>query len=159
MGRTHNFVFNSAVAGQDPVSLSFNFYVKWPTHMPEDKAYRLTYSFMGGEQDITLFNISVPNVFINLGDTKVSFAGGEFTGNIARPYTIVGLLQWANSISGRISASVDDNPPVYLPRRPMNENIQIFLRQNVNSYQGDDTIYLNIGQWTLILSFEEIDEE
>jgi hypothetical protein len=159
MGRLHNFVFNSAVGRDDPVNLSQNFYVKWGVNMPEDKAYLLTYSFMGAEQDISLFNNTVPNLFINLGDTKVSFAGGEFSGNIARPHTIVGLLQWQNSISGRVYASVDDNPPVYLPRRPTNENIQIFIRQNINDYEGDDTIYLNIGQWTLILSFEEIDEE
>jgi hypothetical protein len=157
MGRTHNFVFNSAVGRLDPLYLSHNFYVKWDV-MPK-KAYWLTYSFMSSEQDISLFNNTVPNLFINLGDTKVSFAGGEFSGNIARPHTIVGLLQWQNSISGRVYASVDDNPPVYLPRRPTNENIQIFIRQNINDYEGDDTIYLNIGQWTLILSFEEIDEE
>lgn len=159
MGRTHNFVFNYAVGRTDPVSLSTNFYVKWSNHLPENKAYLLTYSFMSAEQDISLFNDNVPNLFINLGDTKVSFAGGEFTGRTARPHTIVGLLQWVNSVAGRISASVDDNPPVYLPHRPTNENIQIFIRKNIDEYVLDTGIYLNIGQWTLILSFEEIDEE
>ena len=149
MGRIHTFVFNGAVESQAQTASRTEWYQDWGA-LP-DKPYKLTFSFVSVIQSITPSTIG--NIFIDLGQYTPQ---ASVNGNPARA-GYLGSIKW--SITGGLNnkclfASVDDNPPIFLPTRPHNNNFKILFYDNQYPYDESEYSVLN-NQFTLCLSFEE----
>ena len=121
---------------------------------------KVSFTFNSANGSIGPPNSAVANLYFDLGQgAYVDIASSNLT-NQGASYisSFLGSLELRSNVSGGLSytyyyAGTTSNSPIYLYNRPRNNNIIPQIATN-----GASPVYLSstyIGQYTLILSFEE----
>ena len=155
MGKIYNFVLNASNGtGADH---SKAFLVDWDK-IPDYKPLKLTFSFVTNDTGDAFAQIA--NIYCNLGQSQNYFGTGDSMTNSRGDY-LGFLVPVSYPIAGglfyeSVRADLNTNPPIYLYRRPQQSNITVEIKTSTNQ----QTNYVNaLGNYTLILSFEEIEEK
>ena len=156
MGKIYNFVLNAS-NGTGADNNNKSFLVDWDK-IPDYKPLKLTFSFV--TNDISDTFISISNIYCNLGQSQNYFGTSDSMTNIRGDY-LGFVVPVAYPIAGglfyeSLRADLNTNPPIYLYRRPQSSNITVEFRTNT---APSPSYTVGIGVYTLILSFEEIEEK
>ena len=144
MGRIYNIVFQGEVAPETASSKVF--YYDWGK-LP-DGPYKVTFSF--SVRDQTLTNTTVANIFMDLGQFLPQ---ATVIGATPRIDYLGSLFYSGTGTSKHLYAGINDNPPIYLNTRPMNNTVAIRI---FNNTVAEQTYGIVNNQYTLCLSFEKL---
>lgn len=162
MGKIYTVVFNSAISG-DPVTNSERFFFNWNL-LPEGR-YKCCFTFMGAVGGTPPNGISVPNLFMDLGQgayTQIASSnvptdptiGDVFSANYIGSLEFKSFAVGANA-QGYYYAGTNTNPPFFLDNKPRNSAIQILITTNG---ANQSTLFTPVpGTYTLTLQLEKLD--
>ena len=150
-GEIYNFILHSDIGVGTSVANEY-FFVNWNI-LPESR-YKLTFAFTSSTLAIaTAFDailyiseLGCSNNITCMPPSGSTAYNAGFIG-IIRNYTATTYLE-TNTI---------DNPPSYLRSRPRDNQINVRIHQNLST-TGTDYTPLQ-ARYTLILSFEQLDED
>ena len=154
MGKIYNFVLNAGLGSGADHSKAFS--VDWDK-IPDYKPLKLTFAFT--TNDTADIFTTVANIYCNLGQSENHLATADSSINYRGDY--LGFLRpVAYTVAGpsyyeSLTADINTNPPIYLYRRPQQSNITVDIRVSTNPNQNYTPA---LGNYTLVLSFEEITE-
>jgi len=152
MGRIHNFVLNGAFGTGADHSKTFN--IDWDK-MPSDCSYKLTFAFTSNGQGDQFTQVA--NLYCNLGQSHNIVCSSDNFNNTSGIF--LGFLRplgfpITGTNYGALYADINTNPPTFLYRRPQQTSTTVFFHTSVSTTAN----YTNAtGNYTLILSFEELD--
>ena len=150
-GEIYNFILHSDIGVGTSVANEY-FFVNWNI-LPESR-YKLTFSFTSSSLAIaTAFDAIL---YINeLGCSNNTTCMAQF-GSTSLNSGFIGILR-NYTIATYLETSIIDNPPSFLRSRPNTNQITVNIRQNLAT---QITAYTPLPtRYTLILSFEQLDED
>ena len=154
MGKIYNYVLNATNGtGADH---SKSFMVDWDK-MPDYKPLKMSFVFTSNDTGDAFS--SVANIYCNLGQCDNYFGTSDSMTNNRSDY-LGFVVPVAYPIAGglfyeSLRADRTTNPPIYLHRRPQSSNITVEFR---TSTAVAPFYAIALGLYTLVLSFEEIEE-
>ena len=149
-GEIYNFVLFSDI-GTGTVANKY-FFVDW-NRLP-DSRYKLTFSFTSSTVALaTTFEAMLYISELGCCNNTVVFAP---SGISAYNAGFIGMLRDSTN-AAYIQANTIDNPPSFLRNRPAANQINIRIHQNLSTLGTDYTPLPT--RYTLILSFEQLDED
>ena len=127
----YNIIFNSDIGtGATPNEL---FFFDW-SRLP-DQPYYVSFTFTSSVANLT--NTSVCNIFLDLG-CSTTFLASSSTSNTSFNSTYLGTLRVSGTGANNILVAAEqDNTPIYLNRRPNNNNINMQFHQNLITQMTD----------------------
>jgi hypothetical protein len=142
MGKCFNVVFQSTIPSQTTIGEVF--FYDWG-QMPEG-LYKLTFTFFCGIANLT--NTYPANIFCNLGQSTqmATVNAGQF-----RSGYLGMLLPSGTGASQFLYAETTTNPPTYMTR-PTNN--RVFIEIHTNQLSFEENYPVNVGEYTLCMSFE-----
>ena len=149
-GEIYNFILFSDI-GTGTVANKY-FFVDW-NRLP-DSRYKLTFSFTSSTVALsTTFEAMLYISELGCSNNTVVFAP---SGSSAYNAGFIGLLRDSTN-AAYIQANVIDNPPSFIRNRPTSNQINVRIHQNLSTLGTDYTPLPT--RYTLILSFEQLDED
>lgn len=140
MGKIYNITLNmmSATSGGTTNAI---YNVDWDNLLPNDKKFKLTFSFNASNNWI--ISNRIPYLTTNLlGYTYKNATNGYqnsyLLGTLRRD---IAYGDWCN-----FYASTVDNPPIYLDSRPRNNNLNVKILDNISGAEFTDGCISGIGQ-------------
>jgi hypothetical protein len=150
-GEIYNFVLFSDVGTGTSVANKF-YFVDW-NRIPQSR-YKLTFSFTSSTLTIaTAFDAMLYIPELGCVNNTIVFPPSGSSAYIAG---FIGIIR-NYSATTYLETSIIDNPPSFLRGRPTDKVINIRIHQNLAT-QGTDYTPLP-ARYTLILSFEQLDED
>jgi len=132
MGKIYNITLNQ-VQATSGASTNASYNVDWDNLLPSDKKFKLTFSFNASNNWV--ISNKIPYITTNLlgytyKNATNGFQNSYLLGTLRRD---IAFGNWCN-----FYASVIDNPPIYLERRPMNPNLNIKILDNTTGSEFTD---------------------
>jgi len=150
-GEIYNFILFSDVGTGTSVATK-SFYVNWD-RLP-DSRYKLTFAFTSSTLTVaTTFEAMLYIPELGCVNNTICFSQ---TGNAAYNAGCLGLLRDSTN-AAYIQANIIDNPASFLRNRPSTNQINVKIRENLSTTETDYTPLPT--RYTLILSFEQLDED
>lgn len=151
MGRCWTFLLNSDIGSGG--TANSRYFIDWGD-MPINKCYKFNFTFVSATGVLT--NTEVANVFIDLGHAQGVICPSENNGQQSYKSGYVGSLQWQGTATGKLSASMMDNPPVWFDSRPIQNTIRVEIHQAIATQMTD---YVTVPKYSMTLYFEEQPDE
>ena len=149
-GEIYNFILFSDI-GTGTVANKY-FFVDW-NRLP-DSRYKLTFSFTSSTVALsTTFEAMLYISELGCSNNTIVFAP---SGSSAYNAGFIGLLRDSTN-AAYIQANIIDNPPSFIRNRPTSNQINVRIHQNLSTLGTDYTPLPT--RYTLILSFEQLDED
>lgn len=130
MGKITNVMVNSmnALNRASAESNNFNYYIDWSIILKDNQKYNLTWSYNGTQNFInsTDFPYLVSN-FYQFENYITGTNGATSSGYLG---TLKFNMIYPNANIGNFKASIQDNSPIYLNNRPLNNNFTIQCLSN-----------------------------
>jgi hypothetical protein len=130
MGKIYNVQLKSTDASiVTTASSNLTYNIDWPDLLPENKKFKLTFAFIAGLNFGN--NSTFPAIVTNLlGHTYKpatnGFQNAYYLGHLKPiPVILPNTSTLANYVN--YTASITDNPPIYLDGRPRNNNLQVHI--------------------------------
>jgi hypothetical protein len=152
MGRTWTFLLNSDIAGNANTA-NCRYFIDW-CDMPLNKRYKMNFTFVSATGILT--NTEVANVFVDLGHAQGVICPPENNSAQAYKSGYIGSLQWQGTATGKLSASMVDNPPVWFDSRPIQNTIRVEIHTATATQMTD---YAPVPKYSMTLCFEEQPDE
>ena len=150
-GEIFNFILHSDIGTSTTVA-SESFFIDWNI-LPVSR-YKLTFSFTSSTLTIaTAFDaiLYIPELGCCNNITCMPASG-----SMAYNAGFIGILR-NYAATTYLETNIMDNPPSYLRSRPSDKIINVNIRQNLST---TETAYTPLpARYTLILSFEQLDED
>jgi hypothetical protein len=151
MPRCWTFVLNSDIGVGG--TANSRYFIDWGD-MPINKKYKMNFTFISATGVLT--NTEVANVFIDLGHAQGVICPSEFNGQQGYKSGFIGCLNWQGTASGKLSATMIDNPPVWFDSRPIQNIIRVEIH---NAAATQMTDYSPVPKYSMTLCFEEQPDE
>jgi hypothetical protein len=128
MGKIYNVQLKSTDASiVTTASSNLTYNIDWPDLLPENKKFKLTFAFIAGLNFGN--NNTFPAIITNLlGHTyKPAVNGYQNAYYLGHLKPIPVILPNTSTLTNYVNytASITDNPPIYLDGRPRNNNLQV----------------------------------
>ncbi len=151
MGKIYNIILESSV-GTGATNADKSYYIDWG-RLP-DGAYKITFAFRASESNH--LNITVANIFVDLGQGMNTVIAQNPSALSSYRSNYLGFLFVTGTGNAHmLFCETTTNPPLYIDRKPNNNNVLVEV--NTNTAPFDTDFGGNVGQYTLILSFEKQD--
>jgi hypothetical protein len=155
MGKIYNVQLNSENASTITTANSnLTYNICWADLLPSNKKFKVTFGFMGGLNFGR--NSTFPSITTNLlGNTyRPALNGYENSYYLGHLTPIVAMTPITSPIITYVNytASVTDNPPIYLDNRPMNNNLQVKISNGTGTTDFQETYLTRAGTGTLTQS-------
>ena len=147
MGKIYNVIVNYSYALSGSTTNNANYNIDWGAFLPDDKPLKLTFSYKSSTNYINGYR--TPYLLSNTLQGLVNSAGqssGAPTAPILGTLNI-SMINFSNNF-GSYTSTPSDNPPVYLPTRPRNNNLNIQLYDNINNLPFIDNYWTVAGTGT-----------
>ena len=150
-GEIYNFILFSDIGTGTSVANKY-FFVDW-NRLP-DSRYKLTFSFTSSTVALsTTFEAMLYISELGCSNNTVVFAP---SGSSAYNAGFIGILRDSTNAT-YIQTNTIDNPPSFIRSRPTSNQINVRIHQNLSTLGTDYTPLPT--RYTLILSFEQLDED
>ena len=150
-GEIYNFILFSDIGTGTSVANKY-FFIDW-ARLP-DSRYKLTFSFTSSTVALsTTFEAMLYISELGCSNNTVVFVP---SGSSAYNAGFIGLLRDSTN-AAYIQANIIDNPPSFIRNRPTSNQINVRIHQNLSTLGTDYTPLPT--RYTLILSFEQLDED
>ena len=152
MGKIYNVQLNSANATTITTAFSNVVYnIDWAGLLPPNKKFKVTFSFMASLNYGN--NGTFPAITTNLlGHTyrpaTRGFQNSYYLGHL-RPIPVINSITATFNSYVNYTASVIDNPPIYLESRPINNNLQVVISNGTGTTDFQGNYQTVIGQGNL----------
>ena len=151
MGKIYNIILESSV-GTGASSKNKSYYIDWG-RLP-DGPYKITFAFRTTET--AHLNATVANIFVDLGQGMNTVIAQNPSASSTFRSDYLGFLLVTGTGNGHILfCDTTTNPPLYIDQKPNNNNILVEVHTNTAPFTTD--FDAEVGQYTLILSFEKQD--
>ena len=151
MGKIYNVSFDSTNFEGGANNTRRVYVTNWASILPDDKAFKVTFSYMSATATVPSPNTIVMTLQVDLGQS-CSFAGGA---NAFRSTTFLGSIPITSIAADEYySATTTTNPPVYIRTRPQNNLTTVHLH---NGLTQTNFTTPQPGDYVLTLCFEEIE--
>ena len=147
-------IYNIALFSAVPATVTNNeqFFFDWG--QIEDVPYKVTFTLQSVGSAVA--DGTVATVFCDIGQSNTTFIAQSQTGaglNYRRD--LLGSLM-INGVGGDnfYYAFLNTNPPIFIMRRPTNNNFTVNLHSSIPNFNNDVAA---IGNYSLILNFETLD--
>ena len=155
MGKKYTVQLNSVNATTITSAYSnVTYNIDWADLLPTNKKFKVTFAFMGG------LNFGNNNTFPSIKTNLLGNAYKPATNGYQNSYYLGHLIPYVvmKPITTPIinyvnyTASVIDNPPIYLENRPMNNNLQVVISNGTGTTDFQETYLTPAGAGTLTQS-------
>ena len=151
MGKIYNIILESSV-GTGASSKNKSYYIDWG-RLP-DGPYKITFAFRTTET--AHLNATVANIFVDLGQGMNTVIAQNPSASSTFRSDYLGFLLVTGTGNGHILfCDTTTNPPLYIDQKPNNNNVLVQI--NTNTAPFDTDFGGEVGNYTLILSFEKQD--
>ena len=150
-GEIYNLIVMSDI-GRGTTTANKSFFVDW-NRLPNSR-YKLTFSFTSSTLTIaTTFDAMLYIPEIGCCNNTICM---DSTGSSTLTAGFIGMIR-NYSVTTYLETNTIDNPPSFLRSRPTDNLINVKINQNLST---TDTAYTPLpARYTLILSFEQLDED
>ena len=148
MGKIYNIQLNSQSGTVNTTTSNITYNISWQDLLPNDKQFKLTFAFLSA---------------LNFGRTYAfPYITTNILGNTFKPATngfqnayylghLIPIMSATDTYCNYVS-STRDNPPIYLDRSPMNNNLQIRVLNSFTNTDFEDAYQSVAGTGTLTQS-------
>ena len=151
MGKIYNIILESTV-GTGGFNHTKSYYIDWG-RLP-DGPYKITFAFRASESNH--LNITVANIFVDLGQgMNTVIAQNQSALSSYRSNYLGFLFVTGTGNAHMLFCETTTNPPLYIDQKPNNNNVLVEI--NTNTAPFDTDFGGEVGNYTLILSFEKQD--
>ena len=150
-GEIYNFILHSDIGVGTSVANEY-FFVNWNI-LPESR-YKLTFAFTSST--LTIATAFDAILYISELGCSNNITCMPPSGSMAYNAGFIGIIRNYTATT-YLETNTMDNPPSYLRSRPRDNQINVRIHQNLST-TGTDYTPLP-ARYTLILSFEQLDED
>ena len=150
-GEIYNFILHSDI-GRGTTTANKAFFIDW-NRLPNSR-YKLTFSFTSSTLTIaTTFDAMLYISELGCCNNTICM---DSTGSSTFTAGFIGMIR-NYSVTTYLETNTIDNPPSFLRSRPTDNLINVKINQNLAT---TETAYTPLpARYTLILSFEQLDED
>jgi hypothetical protein len=150
-GEIYNFILHSDIGVGTSVANEF-YFVDW-NRLPESR-YKLTFSFTSST--LTIATAFDAILYISELGCSNNITCMPPSGSMAYNAGFIGIIRNYTATT-YLETNTIDNPPSFLRSRPRDNQINVRIHQNLSTTGTDYTPLPT--RYTLILSFEQLDED
>ncbi len=151
MGKIYNIILESTV-GTNGSNANKSYYIDWG-RLP-DGPYKITFAFRASESNH--LNVTVANIFVDLGQGMNTIIAQNPSASSSYRSNYLGYLFVTGTGNAHmLFCDTTTNPPLYIDQKPNNNNVLVEI--NTNTAPFNTSFGGEVGQYTLILSFEKQD--
>lgn len=160
MGKIVNVILNSNNASDGTVNNDLTYTIDWGAILKPNKPYRLHWSYVGQSNTITAAS--------KIAQVKIDFQMEQYlnkTSTFGAPSTMtIGCLRtfYVNGTVNYLFADDNNNPPIYLNRRPYGNTFRVQVLTNDSppvAWLDNAATPVANGKYMLSLSFQETETE
>jgi hypothetical protein len=155
MGKIYNIQLNSANATTvSTANSNLTYNIDWADLLPENKKFKVTFGYMGGLNFGN--NSTFPSIKTNLLGNAYrpatnGYQNSYYLGHL-RPILVMTpnttpIITYVN-----YTASISDNPPIYLENRPRDNNLQVQISNGTGTTDFQETYLTPAGSGSLTQS-------
>ena len=157
MGKIYTISIGSGTRITGTTTTRANYNINWETILPADKSFKVGFSFLSNTVNITSLT-SIPILAVDLGGanthrisaTQSTYTNSSNTVGLLAPHT----LSTTTFLRGEAQA----NNKSYIKSRPIHNVFNVLIFTTAGT-EWTDNVGATIGNYVLILSFEEMDDE
>jgi hypothetical protein len=143
MGKITNLILNSTKVTSGTVNNDLTYYVDWSVILSNNKKYKLSFNYMGGYNHINSYRFPYISTNIPINNYTVNNNTNYNLGNLKF------LISQQSINTGNFHANQNDNIVSYLQTRPLNNNLNVQILDNISNTAFYDEFYTVAGTGTL----------
>ena len=144
--KIYNVILNSNNAINTVLTNSMNYYIDWSAVLPnQNKNYKLRWTYMGSNNYINGFDFPIVSINFNTDNFIIGTQGASTTQIIGR---LKQNMITNTTFQGYFDANFNDNPPIIIKGRPMNNNITVSITSNQDGLAYLDNYFSAAGTGT-----------
>ena len=156
MGKIYTISIGSGTRITGTTTTKADYNINWETVLPADKTFKVGFSFIRKTVNITSLT-SIPILAVDLGGAntnRINAVQGSYTNST----NTIGLLApHTLSTTTYLRGEAHANNKIFIKRRPVHNVFNVLIFTTAGT-EWTDNVGATIGNYVLILSFEEIDE-
>ena len=157
MGKIYTVSIGSGTRITGTTTTKADYNINWETVLPDNKSFKVGFSFISNTVNITSLT-SIPIIAVDLGGAnthRINAVQGTYTNSsntvgILSPHTL--------STTTYLRGEAHSNNKSYIKSRPKHNVFNVLIFTTTGT-EWTDNVGATIGNYVLILSFEEMDDE
>ena len=157
MGKIYTVSIGSGTRITGTTTTKADYNINWETVLPDNKSFKVGFSFISNTVNITSLT-SIPILAVDLGGAntnRINAVQGTYTNST----NTVGLLSpHTLSTTTYLRGEAHANNKIFIKSRPKHNVFNVLIFTTAGT-EWTDNVGATIGDYVLILSFEEMDDE
>ena len=157
MGKIYTISIGSGTRITGTTTTRANYNINWDTLLPADKSFTVGFSFISNTVNITSLT-SIPILAVDLGGANTHRINAV-QGSYVNTSNTIGLLSpHTLSTTTYLRGEAHANNKIFIQRRPVHNVFNVLIFNPVGGAEWTDNVGATIGNYVLVLSFEEMDD-
>jgi hypothetical protein len=155
MGKCYNLSFDSTSYFGGLNNNKRTYFVDWG-FLPNNKAFKVRFSYMSVAATTILNTSSVMSLHINLGSSDNFWANATGSTISTQNLGCLRVGTTAGGTNGYYYAELESNTPIYIKSKPCENNVEVELHSGLSVFLNYNTPIPT--EYILTLNFEEVDD-